>query len=107
MYEDINTDAEGGLTDIPEDNETFIVDNGLYQDIPMPEVNNNYVNASVMLARGNTYARGNIIGHKRDADRNAIERPNYNPILDTLEYLVEFDDGKVSKLMASVIAESM
>ena len=35
---------------------------GLDRKVPMTEVNDNYVNASVMLPRGNSYARGKVIG---------------------------------------------
>ena len=71
---------------------------GLYREVPTLEVNENYVNSSVMFPRGNSYARGKVIGRKRDADGNAVGRTNYNPILDTREYFVEFDDGYVSEL---------
>ena len=64
---------------------------GLDREVPTPEVNENYVNASVMLPRGKKYARGKVIGRKRDADGNAVGRTNDNPILDTRKYHVEFD----------------
>ena len=39
--------------------------------------------------------------------RNAFGKRNNNPILETREYRVEFDDGEVRKLTANVIVESM
>ena len=79
----------------------------LGRDVPTPEVNDNYVNASFMFPSGNSHARGKVIGRKRDADGNSIGRKNYNPILDTREYRVDFDDGEVSELTEKIIAESM
>ena len=69
------------------------MDTGLDQDIKTLEENNNYVNYSVMLLRGNTYDRGRVTGRKRDAYGNTVGRENNNPILDTREYLAEFYDG--------------
>ena len=60
-----------------------------------------------MLLRGNSYARSKVIGWKKDAYGNDIGRSNDNPILDTREYSVEFDDEEVIKLTANVIADSM
>jgi hypothetical protein len=60
-----------------------------------------------MLPCGNSFARGKVIGRKRDAKGNPIGRANDNTILDSRVYRVEFDDGDVSELMANVIAESM
>ena len=54
----------------------------LDRELPTPEVNDNYVKASVMFPRGNVYARGNFIGRKRDADGNAVGNTNDNPILE-------------------------
>ena len=80
---------------------------GLDCEVPTPEANDNYVNASVMLPRRNIYARGKVIGRKRDADGNAAGSSNDNPILDTRGYSVNFDDGEVSELTVNVISESM
>ena len=90
-----------------EDDEDPDMATGLDRKVPTPDANDNYVNALVMLPRGNSYARGKVIGRKRDADGNDVGRSNDNPILDTREYSVEFDDGEVSKLTEHVIAESM
>ena len=60
-----------------------------------------------MLTRGNIYVRGKVMGLKRDTYGNAIGSMNDNPIIDTREYHVDFDDGEVRKLTANVIAESM
>ena len=44
---------------------------------------------------------------KRDHKGNIIGRSNANPILDTQEYEVKFEDGDVNELTANAIAESM
>ena len=107
MYEDNTTDAEGGLVDKSEDDDIPVMATGLDRQVPAPKVNENYVNSSVMLPRGNTYARGKVIGQKIYASGNAVGSMNDNPILDTCKYHVEFDDGEVSELMKFFIAESI
>ena len=64
MYEDITTDAESGFAGNTEDYEDPLMDNGLDREVPMPEFNENYVNASVMFTRGNRYDRGKFVGRK-------------------------------------------
>ena len=60
-----------------------------------------------MLPRGGTLARGRVTKRKRDHEGNVIERSNANPILDTREYEVKFEDGDVTELTENAIAESM
>ena len=60
-----------------------------------------------MLPRGGTLAKGRVTERKRDHKGNVIGRSNANPILDTREYEVKFEDGDVTKLAANAIAESM
>ena len=81
--------------------------NELDHEVPTPEVNEKYVNASVMFPIGKSYSRGKVIRQKRDAYWNAVGRENDNPILDTREYYVEFDNGEVRKLTENMIAESI
>ncbi len=50
---------------------------------------------------------GQVVKRKRDNADNPTGRANSNPILDTREYVVEFDDGEVTELTANTIAESM
>ena len=72
-----------------------------------PEAHDNYVGVDLMFPKGGTMTRGRVTARKRDADGNPKGRANDNPILDTREYTVEFDDGDVSELTANLIAESM
>ena len=80
---------------------------GVDVTLPTPEAGDNYVNASLMLPRGNSLARGTVIGRKRDSRGDPIGNANANPIKDSRVYRVEFDDGDVCELTANVIAESM
>ena len=80
---------------------------GVDVELPMPEAGDNYVNASLMLPRSNSLARGTVIGQKRNARGDPIGNTNTNPIMDSRVYRVEFDDGDVCELTANIIAESM
>ncbi len=51
--------------------------------------------------------RGRVTARKRDVDGNPKGRANTNPILDTHEYMVTFDNGDVTDLTANLITESM
>ena len=107
MYKDDTTDAKGSLADKTYEDETLVMASGLDCEVTTPEVKKNYVNASVMLPRGNTISRGKVIGQKRDADGNDVGRMNDKPILNTHKYIVDFDYEEVIKLTANVIAKSM
>ena len=48
-----------------------------------------------------------MTGRKRDVDGNPTGTANVNPILDTRDYVITFDDGDVTELTANLIAESM
>jgi hypothetical protein len=72
-----------------------------------PEAHDNYVGVDLLFPKGRTMTRGRVTARKRDATGNPKGRANDNPILDTREYTVEFDDGDVSELTANLIAESM
>jgi hypothetical protein len=74
---------------------------------PSPESGDEYVNAEVMLPRGNAMQRGRVVKRKRDDDGNIVGTANANPILDTRVYKVMFHDGKVTELAANTIATSM
>ncbi len=73
----------------------------------MPEVGDNYIGVDLLFPKGGTMTKGRITARKRDADGNPKGRANPNPILDTREYTVTFDDGDVTDLTANLIAESM
>jgi hypothetical protein len=75
--------------------------------MPTPEAGDNYISAEIMLLKGGTMSRGQVTKCKRDDNSNPIGRANDNPILDTREYIVEFDDRDVTELTANLIAKSM
>ena len=74
---------------------------------PTPEVGDNYVGARLNLPRGDGQAMGRVVKRARNNDGNTIGRAHQNPILDTREYVAEFEDGTTSELAANVIAQSM
>ena len=80
---------------------------GVDGELPTPEADDNYVNASLMPPRGNTLVCGTVIGRKHDAQGNPIGNANTNPILDSRVYRVEFEGGNMCELTANVIVESM
>ncbi len=86
------------------DNEVPAPSLGVDVELQTPEAGDNYVNASLMLPRGNSLARGTVIGWKRDACGDPIGNANANPIMDSRIYRVEFDDSDVCELTANVIA---
>ncbi len=72
-----------------------------------PEVGDNYIDVDLLFSKGGTMTRGRVTAQKWDADGNPKGRANSNPILDTREYTVTFDNGDVTNLTANLIAESM
>ena len=66
---------------------------------PTPEIGDNYLNMELKLPCGGTLARGLVTERKRDHKGNVIGRSNANPIFDTQEYEVKFENGDVTELM--------
>ena len=75
--------------------------------LPTPEGNDNYVNAEIMLPRGDEMAMGRVTKRARDSDGNPLGNANDNSILDTRQYIVQFADGDEAELAANVIATNM
>ena len=55
-------------------------------NIPTPEVGDNYILAQLAFPRGGKLAKGRVVSWKRDNDSNPIGRAHNNPILDTRTY---------------------
>jgi hypothetical protein len=72
-----------------------------------PEIRDNYLSAELMLSKGGVMVKGRVTARKRDWDGNPVGRANYNPILDTRSYIIDFDDGDQTELTANMIAESL
>eukprot|EP01082_Thalassiosira_pseudonana_P011160 g10259.t1 g10259 contig4:1534300-1534839(+) len=70
--------------------------------MPTPENGDEYVNAEVMLPRGNAMQRGRVVKRNLDDDGNIVGTANANPILDTRVYEVMFPDGEVTELAANI-----
>ncbi len=77
------------------------------QDEYTPETFDGYLNASVMLPRGGEVLKAQVVSCKRDVNGNPIGKAHSNPILDTREYVVEFEDGAQEIYSANLIAENM
>ena len=75
--------------------------------LPTPEFKDNYVGANILLSRGEGMAKGTVRKRARNSENNPVGRANQNPILDTREYVVEFEDGQEAELTANTIAQSM
>jgi len=60
-----------------------------------------------MFPRGTSLARGRVTKRKRDDEGLPMGNANPNPILDTRQYIVEFEDGTEAELAANAIAQSM
>ena len=56
---------EGGFAGNTEDDKDPAMATGLNRKVPMPDANDNYVNASVILPRGNSYTSGKVKGRKK------------------------------------------
>ncbi len=64
----------------------------------------NYIGTDLLFPKGGTMTRGRVTARKRDADGNPMRRANSNPILDTCEYTVIFDNGDLTDLTTNLIA---
>jgi hypothetical protein len=51
--------------------------------------------------------RATVKERVRDFDGNLVGRSNPNPLLDTSEYIIEYDDGTSDRMFANAIAENI
>jgi Reverse transcriptase (RNA-dependent DNA polymerase) len=72
-----------------------------------PEGYDGYITAQVLLPKGEEFKIGTVVKRRLDDDGKPIGTSNSNPILDSREYEVEFDDGCVLEYSANVIAENL
>ncbi len=66
-----------------------------------PEAGDKYVQASIMLPPGNTFAHGTVVSCKHNVEGNFIWHAHDKPMLDSCQYDIEFADGEVISLMAN------
>ena len=71
------------------------------------ELNDQYLNVDLILFRGGNEARGCVTAQAQDYDGNPMGLANPNPILDSCQYIMEFEDGDESELTTNAIANSM
>ena len=69
-----------------------------------PEAFDQYLTAEVVTDRGGDILRGTVKSRKRDHDGKPIGSSNPNPLLDSREYLVCFEDGTEETYTANLIA---
>jgi hypothetical protein len=72
-----------------------------------PEVMDSYLTAEVLLPRGDEMSLRKVVRRLTDENSLPIEKSNAIPILDTREYVVEFDDGEQLEYAAKIIAENI
>jgi hypothetical protein len=89
------------------DNEDPWVISGTADKTPTPEAGDNYLGASILLARGPRSVWAKLKSRMRDSDGKVVGKADPNPILDTRTYEVEFLDGEIAELTANAIAEAM
>ena len=95
IYEPYDDDDGGGIDQMPDrDEHTF-------------EHYDQYINAEVLLPRGDKMVTGKVAGRKRGQDGSLKGTGNDHPILDTRTYVVEFPDGAEAEYAANVLAENM
>ena len=66
-----------------------------------------YAGAEVILPIGDSMMNAKVRKRKRELDGSLLGKANFNPILDTRTYEVEFADGQTAELTANVIAHNM
>jgi len=93
VNEDINDEPEG--TAQPE------MDN--YTD----DTYDSYLGAELLVPHGDTYISGRVMKRIRDDEGNPIGQRHQNPLLDTRQYEVQFQDGSTSEYTANLIAENL
>ena len=72
-----------------------------------PKWGDQYMNAEILLPKGDKMARDKMVHHKQDANGNPIGRSNQNSILVTFLHEVKFPGEEITKLAANMIAELM
>ena len=66
-----------------------------------------YLDAEVMLPKGDKQLTGKVKRQKRERDGTLKGTAHKNPILDTRVYEVEFPDGEIAEYAANVLAQNM
>ena len=83
------------------------VEDHIVEDEDTPDVNDQYIGATVDITHKGELRSGRVKERARDEDGQFTGNANANPFLDTRKYVVEFPDGEVSEYTANIIAENM
>ena len=106
---------QGKLLNLDMENEEFIedykrvIDSELLPHAEEQGGQQNYVGMELGIRRGDDALIEHGIVKRRitDEDGRPVGRPNNNPILDTTQYEVEFEDGEIETMAANTIAENI
>jgi hypothetical protein len=74
---------------------------------PEQDAFDKYLTANVLLERQGDPVRGTVMARAKDTRGRPIGVANDNPLLDTREYVIEYEDGTMDVLTSNLIAESM
>ena len=103
---DFGIDFDIGESQLYEDEEQTAEGTPDRDDIP-DDFYDQYLNAQVLLPRGDQMLTGTVKRQKLDELGEPTGRRNDNPILDTRTYFVEFPDGAELVYTTNTIAENM
>jgi hypothetical protein len=78
------------------------------EDDIQSDVYDKYIGAEVSVDFGmERKRRATVKARARDFEGNLVGRSNQNPLLDTSEYKIEYDDGTSDRMFANTIAENI
>ena len=108
-------DLRNDLKDVPtwslldEDLAAPVIDDEHFMEADDADVStfDKLVGAGVSIVKGGQRMRGTVKERCKDEYGNLKGRTNPNPLLDSAEYYVEFDDGSSDNYTANIIAESI
>ena len=72
-----------------------------------PDTYDSYIEAQVLLPKGDKYHYARVMSRKHGPHGKAIGKGNPNPVLNTRVYEVEFLDGEVLEYSANVITDNL
>ena len=79
-----------------------------YNESISKEISDNIIGTSVLLPSGDSLLEGIVRSKKRTADGSQlIGKANFNPLLDTRIYEIEFPDGGRAEFSTNIIIESI
>ena len=70
-------------------------------------ITDHWINMELRLPQGEEMKAARVVGRTKDIDGKVIGEYNNNPMLNTMLYDVEFEDGQTREYCANVISENM